>query len=81
MLAVPDASAHSTILPGQLIVGGWVSMIWTVCTQVAVLPELSVAVQVTKVVPRGNWLGALLLTEAVPQLALYVGTPRGTPVA
>jgi len=56
-------------------------MTCTVCTQVAVLPDESVAVQVTRVGPKGNWLGASLLTEAVPQWALYVGTPRGTRVA
>src|SRR5258706_16440703 len=53
----------------------------TRCWHVAVLPLLSVAVQVTRLVPVGNCAGALLVTVTVPQLSLAVGLPRATPVA
>src|SRR5690242_163029 len=53
----------------------------TRCWQVAVLPLLSVAVQVTRLVPTGNCAGALLVTVTAPQLSLAVGLPRTTPVA
>src|SRR5207245_657439 len=66
---------------GQVIVGTWLSRTMTRCWQVAVLPLLSVAVQVTRLVPVGNCAGALLLTVTVPQLSLAVGLPNGTPVA
>ena len=45
------------------------------------LPLLSVTVQVTVVVPSGKAAGALLLTDATPQLSAVVGVPRTTPVA
>src|SRR5439155_4208849 len=66
---------------GQVIVGTWLSRTTTRCWQVAVLPLLSVAVQVTRFVPVGNCAGALLVTVTVPQLSLAVGLPNGTPVA
>src|SRR5438309_420262 len=66
---------------GQVIVGTWLSRTMTRCWQVAVLPLLSVAVQVTRFVPVGNCAGALLVTVTVPQLSLAVGLPNGTPVA
>src|SRR5256885_12190080 len=47
----------------------------------AVLPLLSVTVQVTRLVPVGNCAGALLVIVTVPQLSLAVGLPRATPVA
>src|SRR5438876_8237603 len=53
----------------------------TRCWQVAVLPLLSVAVQVTRFVPVGNCAGALLVIVTVPQLSLAVGLPNATPVA
>src|SRR5690348_267875 len=53
----------------------------TCCWQVAVLPLLSVAVQVTRFVPTGNCAGALLVTVTVPQLSLTVGLPRMTLLA
>src|SRR5258706_16333618 len=53
----------------------------TRCWHVAVLPLLSVAVQVTRLVPVGNCAGALLVTVTVPQLSLAVGLPNATPVA
>src|SRR5438445_4808757 len=53
----------------------------TRCWQVAVLPLLSVAVQVTRLVPVRNCAGALLVIVTVPQLSLAVGLPKTTPVA
>src|SRR5438477_4312020 len=49
--------------------------------QVAVLPLASVTVQVTVLVPMGNWLGALLVRAKPGQLSVTVGLPRFTPVA
>src|SRR5437870_3359003 len=66
---------------GQVIVGDWLSRTTTRCWQVAVLPLLSVAVQVTRLVPVGNCAGALLVIVTVPQLSLAVGLPNATPVA
>src|ERR1700719_688205 len=66
---------------GQVITGGWMSRTITRCWQVAVFPLLSVAVQVTRLVPTGNCAGALLVTVTAPQLSLAVGLPRATPVA
>ena len=42
---------------------------------------MSVTVQVTVVVPSGKAAGALLLTDATPQLSAVVGVPKVTPVA
>jgi hypothetical protein len=66
---------------GQVIVGRILSVTVTVWLQVAVLPALSVTVQVTVVVPAGNAAGALFVTEATPQLSAVTGVPRLTPVA
>src|SRR2546427_3054735 len=66
---------------GQVIVGTWLSRTTTRCWQVVVLPLLSVAVQVTRLVPVGNCAGALLVTVTAPQLSLAVGLPNATPVA
>src|SRR5258708_14287669 len=66
---------------GQVIVGAWLSRTTTRCWQVALLPLLSVAVQVTRLVPLGNCAGALLVIVTVPQLSLAIGLPRATPVA
>src|SRR3989441_10778849 len=66
---------------GQVIVGTWLSRTTTRCWQVAVLPLLSVAVQVTRLVPVGNWAGALLVIVTVLQLSLAVGLPRATSVS
>src|SRR5438105_11087423 len=66
---------------GQVITGPWISRTITRCWQVAVLPLLSVAVQVTRLLPTGNCAGALLVTVTAPQLSLAVGLPRATPVA
>src|SRR5262245_58881110 len=62
--------------PGQSITGGSASRTVTRCGQVVVLPVESVAIQVTKVVPTGNWAGASLLSVAAPQLSLTFGLPK-----
>ena len=42
---------------------------------------MSDTVQVTVVTPIGKAVGALLVTEATPQLSAVVGVPKETPVA
>ena len=66
---------------GAVIVGFTLSVTVTNWVAVAVLPDPSVTVQVTVVVPNGNAAGALLVTEATEQLSLVVGVPNETPVA
>ena len=66
---------------GQIIVGGRLSETVTVWLQVALFPLLSVTVQITVVKPIGKADGALLLTEATPQLSAVTGVPSATPVA
>src|SRR5206468_6155989 len=63
---------------GQVIVGGWVSLTITVCGQVTLLPELSVTVQTTVLVPTGKSTGVLLATVTGPQLSATVGVPSET---
>src|SRR5437763_3779799 len=53
----------------------------TVCGHVALLPWLSVTVQITVLVPTGKSEGALLVTVTGPQLSATVGVPRATLVA
>src|SRR5207249_8228855 len=66
---------------GQEIVGGCVSLTITVCGQIALLPWLSVTVQITVLVPTGKSDGALLVTVTGPQLSATVGVPKVTLVA
>src|SRR5947208_2860277 len=66
---------------GQTMVGFWLSRTITVWLQVAVLPLASVTVQMTVLVPMGNWLGASLVRAKPGQLSVTVGLPRFTPVA
>jgi hypothetical protein len=47
-------SVEVTTFAGQVMVGFWVSLTVTVNEQLAVLPEASVAVQVTVLVPFAN---------------------------
>jgi len=63
------------MLAGQVIAGGWVSLTVTVNWQLAVWPDVSVAVQVTVVVPFGNVDpdGGLQLEVTPGQLSLAVG--------
>src|ERR671923_274890 len=76
-----SASVLTVTSSGQATAGFWLSRTITSCMQVAVFPLGSVTVQVTVLVPTGNWLGALLGMAAPGQLSLMVGIPRFTPVA
>ena len=66
---------------GQLIFGFSVSLTVTICVQVAVLPEPSITVQMTVVLPKGKLAGALLVTLATVQLSDVTGVPNITPLA
>src|SRR2546425_2673291 len=75
------AEALTVTRAGQEMVGSCVSLTITVCGQVALLPWLSVTVQITVLVPTGKSEGALLVTVTGPQLSATVGVPRVTLVA
>src|SRR5439155_911876 len=75
------AEAFTVTRAGQEMVGSCVSLTMTVCGQVALLPWLSVTVQITVFVPTGKSEGALLVTVTGPQLSATVGVPRVTLVA
>src|SRR5690242_16572789 len=53
----------------------------TLCWPVAVLPLVSVIVHVTRLVPNGNALGALLVMLVTAQLYVAVPVPNATLVA
>jgi len=74
MAAWQLALADAVVLAGQLTVGGSLSLTLTVNEQEAVLPEASVAVQVTVVVPfkKVEPDGGLQLTVAPGQLSVTV---------
>lgn len=74
------ASALTVTLAGAVMLGAWLSVTVTVCEAVAVLPEASVAVQITVVVPSGKVAGALLDAVA-EQLSATVALPSDTPLA
>ena len=68
------------MLAGQVIDGGWVSLTVTVKLQVAVLPDVSVAVHVTVVVPTGKLapLGGLQANVTPGQLSFTTGLAKVT---
>jgi hypothetical protein len=80
LLAVTEhvAPAGMVMFAGATSEGAPWSTTITVCVAVAVFPLLSVTVQVTVVAPKGNTAGALLVTEATPQLSAVNGVPRLT---
>jgi uncharacterized protein (UPF0261 family) len=80
-VAVHPERVFAVTLAAQVMVGNSISVTATVCMQVALLPLLSVTVQVTVVMPIGKAEGASLVTDATPQLSDVVGVPRATPVA
>jgi hypothetical protein len=80
-VAVQPELVVTATAAGQLIVGFTLSVTVTFWVQVAVLPLLSVTVQVTVVTPIGKAAGALLVTLATPQLSLVTGVPKATPLA
>src|SRR5882724_11624449 len=75
------AEALTVTSAGQEIVGSCISLTMTVCGQTALLPWLSVTIQITVLVPTGKSEGALLVTVTGPQLSATIGVPRATLVA
>ncbi len=68
-----------TMFAGQVMVGGCVSLTVTVKVQVAVLPLMSVAVQVTFVVPLGKLEPLAGAQTAVrPEQLSFVATAKFT---
>jgi hypothetical protein len=80
LAAIQPVVVFAVIAAGAVIVGKITSLIVTVCVAVAVLPEPSVTVHVTIVVPIGNAVGALFVTDATEQLSAVTGVPRFNPV-
>jgi len=80
-VAVQPVLVVAEIAVGAVMVGFTLSLTVTTCVAVAVLPDPSVTVQVTVVLPNGNADGALLVTEATEQLSFVVGVPNEIPVA
>src|SRR6266516_735808 len=77
-LVVGRAGHCSTMLEGQVMVGGVVSRTVIVCTQLALLPHRSVAVQVreiTRVLAQLVTTWSLKLTMTCPQSSVAVATP------
>src|SRR5512143_2353156 len=56
--------------------GGWLSVMVTDCVAVRVVPDASIAVHVTIVVPTGNRFGALFVYVTPGQLSETIGVPR-----
>jgi hypothetical protein len=75
------ASAFANTAGGHKIVGGSSSTTVTVCWHCAVLPEVSITVQVTVVTPLGKVAGASFTMLATAQLSAVVGEPSVTPLA
>ena len=73
-------AAGTEILAGQTIEGGWVSLIVTENEHEAILLDVSVAVQLTVVVPFGNVLpeGGVQALVTPGQLSLAVGSKLTT---
>ena len=63
------STASATISTGTKIEGGMVSTIVIVCSDVVVLPLLSIETQVTTVEPNENISGALLVMEDIPVMS------------
>ena len=77
MLLLPYG-AVTVMLDGQVIVGASVSLMVTVCVADAVLPEASVTIHVTVVIPFGKVDGALLEYVDPGQLSDIDGVPSVT---
>jgi hypothetical protein len=80
-VALHPEFAATTRFEGQVMVGAMKSRTITNWIQVAVLPLLSTAVQVTALVPEAKMAGALFVTVAMPQLSEVTGVPSATLVA
>ena len=66
--------------PANVIVGNTESITVTIWFAVVLFPLISVAVQVTVVVPIGKIVGALFETTVPEQLSSITGVPKLTPV-
>src|SRR5688500_7832388 len=73
-MSPPTQTVMVTSGAGEVNTGGVVSFTVTSCTEVAVLPDTSVAVQVTRVDPGPKLAGALfVIVTGVPQSSTAVG--------
>ena len=63
------STASATISAGTKIEGGVVSTTVIVCSNIVVLPLLSIDVQVTTVEPNENTSGELLVIEEIPVMS------------
>ena len=71
---IPETSVISSIIFSGPVITGWiVSSMIICCVSDAVLPEVSVAVQVTTVSPRGNDSGASFSTDLIPTVSKVLG--------
>ena len=70
--------ASTVIFCGAVMLGGTVSWTVTVCTAEFELPEMSVAVHVTIVVPNGNISGASFVISDIPTTSLADAVPSTT---
>src|SRR5436190_1753625 len=82
-VATQELLTKAVTSPGQVMVGGCLSSTVTVNVQELLLPELSVAVLVTVVVPTGNEepLAGLLTTVTEPAQLSDVGMAKVTLLA
>src|SRR6266404_6087197 len=89
-VVLPPAAVHVTrTLPLSILMltmrnhgAGRLSTTITSCVHVALLPQSSVTIQTTRLVPMGNCAGASLATRPLPaQLSVAVGVPKVTPLA
>ena len=80
VLAIPHIPGAEFTLTGagHVIVGFWLSITVTCCSQVDWLPLTSVTVHVTVVVPTANVVGASFVNVAVAQLSAVTGMPSTT---
>src|ERR1043165_5438784 len=81
LVATQLAFAEITTSAGQVIVGLVVSRTITRCTQLLLLPLVSVTTHLTRFVPWLKNTGASLVTVATAQLSAVVGAPSETFVA
>ena len=79
---VPSAPAASAAASWTgAIDGGIVSRTVTFCVATAMLPAPSIAVQITVLIPRVNWSGALLSSESMPLASVATARPMLTGVS
>ena len=71
-IVFPEFVASTVLCGGADITGDVLSAIVTRCVSCATFPDASVAVQITIVMPSGNFSGALLLSKAIPLASVAV---------